>query len=171
MDEPLKRLFYELECIKGTWSVKELKRQIGSLLYERTGLSQNKEKLLAMVHAAPGANTFTDLIRDPYIFEFLGLQQREVYPKKNWSRHCSIIYCNFCLNLVRDSVLKPGKSVSLSTMNIILSTWFFIIACYIATYWSNYYVVHNITGLMLCKQLCVVQISSPLLLDFFTNLM
>ena len=74
VDEPLKRLFYELECIKGTWSVKELKRQIGSLLYERTGLSQNKEKLLAMVQAAPEANTFTHLIRNPYIFEFLGLK-------------------------------------------------------------------------------------------------
>lgn len=82
VDEPLKRLFYELECIKGTWSVKELKRQIGSLLYERTGLSQNKEKLLAMVQALPGANTFTDLIRDPYIFEFLGLKQQEVVPEK-----------------------------------------------------------------------------------------
>lgn len=82
LDEPLKRLFYELECIKGTWSVKELKRQIGSLLYERTGLSQNKEKLLAMVQATPDPNTFTDLIRDPYIFEFLGLKQQDVLPEK-----------------------------------------------------------------------------------------
>jgi predicted nuclease of restriction endonuclease-like (RecB) superfamily len=82
VDEPLKRLFYELECIKGTWSVKELKRQIGSLLYERTGMWQNKEKLLAMVQATPEANTFTDLIRDPYIFEFLGLKQHEVLPEK-----------------------------------------------------------------------------------------
>lgn len=82
LDEPLKRLFYELECLKGTWSVKELKRQIGSLLYERTGLSQNKEKLLAMVQATPDANTFSNLIRDPYIFEFLGLRQQEVLPEK-----------------------------------------------------------------------------------------
>jgi predicted nuclease of restriction endonuclease-like (RecB) superfamily len=82
VDEPMKRLFYELECIKGTWSVKELKRQIGSLLYERTGLSQNKKKLLAMVQATPDANTLTHLIRDPYIFEFLGLKQQEVLPEK-----------------------------------------------------------------------------------------
>lgn len=82
VDEPLKRLFYELECIKGSWSVKELKRQIGSLLYERTGLSQNKEKLLAMVQATPAANTFSNLIRDPYIFEFLGLKQQDVLPEK-----------------------------------------------------------------------------------------
>jgi hypothetical protein len=43
IEEPLKRLFYELECLKGNWSVKELKRQVGSSLYERTGLSKNKE--------------------------------------------------------------------------------------------------------------------------------
>ena len=83
VDEPLKRLFYELECVKGTWSVKELKRQIGSLLYERTGLSANKDKLLALVQAAPFTHTLTDIIRDPYIFEFLGLKQQEVLPEKD----------------------------------------------------------------------------------------
>lgn len=82
VEEPLKRLFYELECVKGTWSVKELKRQIGSLLFERTGLSANKEKLLALVQAAPVTHNITDLIRDPYIFEFLGLKQQEVLPEK-----------------------------------------------------------------------------------------
>lgn len=82
LDDPSKRLFYELECMKGSWSVRELKRQIGSLLYERTGLSKNKEKLLAMVQAAPATGTFTDLIRDPYVFEFLGLKQQEVLPEK-----------------------------------------------------------------------------------------
>ncbi len=71
-----------MECIKGTWSVKELKRQIGSLLFERTGLSINKEKLLALVHAEPVTHTLTDLIRDPYIFEFLGLKQHEILPEK-----------------------------------------------------------------------------------------
>ena len=46
VDNPLKRLFYEIEVLKNTWSVNELKRQTGSLLFERTGLSKNKEKLL-----------------------------------------------------------------------------------------------------------------------------
>lgn len=82
LDKPLKRLFYELECIKGDWSVKELKRQIGSLLYERTGLSKNKEKLLELVHSKPRTNSFPDLIRDPYIFEFIGLKKQEVLPEK-----------------------------------------------------------------------------------------
>lgn len=52
------------------------------MLYERTDLSQNKEKLLELVHATPGAYTFTDIIRDPYIFELLGLKQQEVLLEK-----------------------------------------------------------------------------------------
>lgn len=47
--EPLKRTFYEMECIKGTWSVRELKRQIASLYFERSGLSGQPEKLAKLV--------------------------------------------------------------------------------------------------------------------------
>ena len=82
IEEPLKRLFYELECLKGVWSVKELRRQIGSLLYERTGLSKNKEKLLQLASSWHRTNSFPDLIRDPYIFEFIGLKKQEVLPEK-----------------------------------------------------------------------------------------
>jgi predicted nuclease of restriction endonuclease-like (RecB) superfamily len=84
--EPLKRLFYELECLKGVWSVKELRRQIGSLLYERTGLSKNKEKLLQLASSGHRTNSFPDLIRDPYIFEFIGLKKQEVLPEKELER-------------------------------------------------------------------------------------
>lgn len=45
------RRFYEIECIRGNWSVRELRRQINSLYYERSGLSKNKAKLSAMAHA------------------------------------------------------------------------------------------------------------------------
>lgn len=49
IDDPLKRMFYEVECIKGTWSVRELKRQITSLYFERSGLSEKPEKLAQIV--------------------------------------------------------------------------------------------------------------------------
>jgi hypothetical protein len=48
MDDPLKRAFYEIECIRGNWSVRQLKRQIATLYFERSGLSEDKEKLAAM---------------------------------------------------------------------------------------------------------------------------
>lgn len=78
IDDPLKRAFYEIECIRGNWSVRELKRQIGSLYFERSGLSKDKEKLAARVKA--GAEIFEPrlAVRDPYVFEFLGLRSKEV---------------------------------------------------------------------------------------------
>ena len=73
------RLFYEIEAIKGRWSVRVLKRQIGSLLYERTGLSTNKEALLETIETpAP-----QDVIRDPYVFEFLGLKAQDVMKEED----------------------------------------------------------------------------------------
>ena len=78
LDDPLKRAFYEIESIRGNWSVRELKRQIGSLYYERSGLSKDKTKLAELTQK--GAETAEPklAIHDPYIFEFLGLKPREV---------------------------------------------------------------------------------------------
>ena len=78
LDDNLKRAFYEIECIRGNWSVRELKRQIGSLYYERSGLSENKEKLSELVQIDAEQAEPKLAIRDPYIFEFLGIKSREV---------------------------------------------------------------------------------------------
>ena len=48
INDSLKRVFYEIEAIKGNWSVKELQRQINTLLFERTGLSKDKIKLIML---------------------------------------------------------------------------------------------------------------------------
>ena len=73
-----KRAFYEIESIRGNWSVRELKRQINALYYERSGLSKDKTKLAALIQE--GAETVEPklAVRDPYIFEFLGLKPKEV---------------------------------------------------------------------------------------------
>ncbi|MFH1830385.1 MAG: PDDEXK nuclease domain-containing protein [Pseudomonadota bacterium] len=78
IDDPLKRAFYEHESIQGNWSVRELKRQIASLYFERTGLSKNKKKLAALTRAKHSDDSVQLTIRDPYVFEFLGLRSKEV---------------------------------------------------------------------------------------------
>jgi predicted nuclease of restriction endonuclease-like (RecB) superfamily len=76
--EPLERLFYEVEAIKNNWSVKELERAFDTGLYVRTGLSTNKETVIAKFkNQKPIQNT--DVIRDPYFLEFLGLEERPEY--------------------------------------------------------------------------------------------
>jgi len=72
-----KRSFYETECMLGNWSVRELKRQINSLYYERSGLSHDPQKLSTLAHTNADVQQGFN-IRDPYIFEFLGLQAAEV---------------------------------------------------------------------------------------------
>ena len=78
IDDEIKRAFYEIECIQGRWAVRELKRQINSLYYERSGLSINKKKLSIMANLSIEEFTPQLIIRDPYIFEFLGLKAKEV---------------------------------------------------------------------------------------------
>lgn len=78
IDDPLKRTFYEIECLAGNWSVRELKRQIASLYYERSGLSEDKAKLAALVKTKAEPDTPALVIRNPYVFEFLGLKSAEV---------------------------------------------------------------------------------------------
>ncbi|MCK9306375.1 MAG: PDDEXK nuclease domain-containing protein [Methanoculleus sp.] len=78
LDDDTKRAFYEIECIRGNWSVRELKRQIHSLYYERSRLSTDREKLSNLVQRSAEQDGPELTIRDPYIFEFLGLKPEEV---------------------------------------------------------------------------------------------
>ncbi|MBL8889740.1 MAG: DUF1016 family protein [Planctomycetaceae bacterium] len=83
IDSDAKRAFYETECIRGGWSVRELKRQINSLLYERSELSVDKQKLRATTATEAETAPPRLVIRDPYVFEFLGLKPQEVMRESN----------------------------------------------------------------------------------------
>ena len=74
IEDELKRRFYELECLKANWSVRELRRQVYSLFYERTALSRDKEKLAELANAESESFDPVLTIRDPYVFEFLGVK-------------------------------------------------------------------------------------------------
>jgi predicted nuclease of restriction endonuclease-like (RecB) superfamily len=78
LEDASARAFYETECLQGHWGVRELKRQIASLHFERSALSRDKKKLAR--RARSGAEKFHPCldIRDPDVFEFLGLKPKEV---------------------------------------------------------------------------------------------
>jgi len=76
IDNPVKRAFYEMECIKGCWSFSELERQIITLYYERSGLSKNKKALSALVNQQSVQLQPKDVINSPVTLEFLGLNER-----------------------------------------------------------------------------------------------
>jgi len=74
----LKRNFYELEAIKNAWSVRELQRAMNSLLFERTGLSTNKQAVLDTYNKRKHVKA-EDVFRNPFILEFLGLKEEAEY--------------------------------------------------------------------------------------------
>lgn len=68
------RQFYLDECAKSVWSTRQLERQINSFFYERLLSSQNKAEVAAEIQTLAPARTPEDIIRDPYVLEFLGLE-------------------------------------------------------------------------------------------------
>lgn len=73
------RNFYEIEAIENNWSLRELRRQIDSALYERLVLSRDKEKVKSLALKGQIIEKPEDIVKDPYILEFLGLEEQNSY--------------------------------------------------------------------------------------------
>lgn len=101
LDEALKRSFYELESIKGNWSVRELKRQINTLYYERCGLSSKPEALSEKVQSASESDAPAHIVKSIYAFDFLGLEARELVEEKDLEAAL--------LNHLQDFMLELGN--------------------------------------------------------------
>ena len=78
VENPLARTFYELETIKGIWTKRELKRQIDTNYFERSAISTNPEKMSLFVQSKSEKLNLQDVIKSPFVYEFLGLKDSEV---------------------------------------------------------------------------------------------
>lgn len=81
IDPPRKRAFYERECLRGRWSARTLKRKIASLYYELSGLAEDRPQDAEPAPADADAAVSPLAVRDPGVFEFLGLKPREMIDK------------------------------------------------------------------------------------------
>ena len=79
LDDPGKREFYMAEAMKNAWSVRQMERQINSMLYDRLLLSQDKESVLAVAKGEVGPTKPHEIIKDPTVLEFLGLKPQATY--------------------------------------------------------------------------------------------
>lgn len=79
IDNNDKREYYELESVNNGWTARETERQINSQLYERLLLSNDKETLLATARKQKAVEKPTEIIKDPMVLEFLGLERKPVY--------------------------------------------------------------------------------------------
>ncbi|TAE66832.1 MAG: DUF1016 domain-containing protein [Bacteroidetes bacterium] len=95
------RGFYEIEAHKQRWSVRELERQFNSSLYERLVLSKNKESILALSKEGQIIEKPEDLIKEPYILEFLGLDEKSEFAESELE--------NAIINKIEKFMLELGK--------------------------------------------------------------
>ena len=79
ISDPDKREYYELEAVNNSWNGRELERQINSQLYERLLLSNDKESVLAVARKERIPETPQEVIKDPMVLEFLGLEKNSAY--------------------------------------------------------------------------------------------
>lgn len=78
VEDAVARVFYELETIRGVWTVRELKRQIETNYFERSAISANPQKMSEYVQSKAQKMSVTDIVKNPYVYEFLGLKDREI---------------------------------------------------------------------------------------------
>ena len=78
-----KREYYQLEAINNAWTKRELERQINSQLYERLLLSNDKETVLAIARKERTPQQPQEIIKDPMVLEFLGLERKSAYYEKD----------------------------------------------------------------------------------------
>jgi len=82
IEDDLERSFYEKQCIKEKWSIRELKRQKNSALFTRIALSKDKKGVLELAKKGHIVKKSEDLVKDPYILEFLGISEEHKYSEK-----------------------------------------------------------------------------------------
>jgi len=79
IENPEERSFYEKEAIANNWSLRELKRQFNSALYERLALSRDKKGVKQLAEKGQIIETPQDSLKDPYVLEFVGLKENSKY--------------------------------------------------------------------------------------------
>ena len=100
--DDLARSFYEQQCLREKWSVRELKRQINSLLFERIALSKDKEGVLELSRKGHLVEKPADAIKDPYVLEFLDLEESPRYSENDVEEQIISKLKDFLLELGRD---------------------------------------------------------------------
>lgn len=104
-DDEKERRFYEKQCCVENWSCRELKRQMNSMLFHRLALSTDKEGVISLANHGKVVEKATDLIKDPYVLEFVGLDAKPHYAEGDLH--------NALVENMRDFLLELGRGFAL----------------------------------------------------------
>ncbi|HIE15183.1 TPA: DUF1016 domain-containing protein [Candidatus Bathyarchaeota archaeon] len=134
VDEPLACSFYEQESIQNNWSVRELKRQIGSMLFERLALSKDTKAVMKMARKGQIIERPEDAIKDPYILEFLNLKEETSYTESQLEQALIDKLQYFLLELGKGfSFVSRQKRITITNRHYYIDLVFYnrILRCFI----------------------------------------
>ena len=129
IDNEDKREFYIAESVKNNWTSRQLERQINSQLYERLLLSNDKQSVLAVARNERQPVNPKEIIKDPMVLEFLGLQREAAYYEKDLEGAIISHLQDFLLDSVTVLPLSRDKSACISMAMTSLPTLFSLTAC------------------------------------------
>jgi len=101
IENPDERSFYEIECARQQWSVRQLQRQVASSLYERLALSRNKNEVMRLANEGHTIEKPSDILKNPVTLEFLGLKPEAVYTETRLE--------NAIISRLQNFLLEMGK--------------------------------------------------------------
>ena len=130
------RQFYLEECIKSNWSTRQLERQINSFFYERLLSSKNKENISAEIAKLEPPRTPRDIVRDPYVLEFLGFHPSDDFYESDLEQALITHLQKFLLELGRGfAFLSHASNIYPLTMSIFILISYSTIICFAALSW------------------------------------
>lgn len=109
---PDERSFYEIEAAQANWDVRELKRQKATCLYERLALSRDKAGIRKLAQEGQHITRPEDLLKEPLVLEFLGLNETPATPRTTSSRPSSTAWSTSSSSSAKASSSRPAKSAS-----------------------------------------------------------
>ena len=133
IEEPLQRSFYEIQSIKNNWTVRQLQREINAMLYERIGLSTDKELLLEKLKN-DSITSFSEIVKSPYLLEFLRIPEKTEYSENDLEQAIINHLQNFLIELGRGFCFEARqKRISFNNKHYRIDLVFYhrILKCHI----------------------------------------
>lgn len=134
VDEPLARSFYEKEASQSNWSVRELKRQVNAMLFERLALSKDSRAVMRMVKEGQIVEQPEDAIKDPYILEFLNLKEETAYTENQLEQALIDKLQSFLLELGKGfSFVARQKRITIANRHYYIDLVFYnrLLRCFV----------------------------------------
>jgi len=128
------RAFYEIEAKENMWSVRELKRQMNSMLYERLALNRNKKKVILLSKKGLLIEKPEDAIKEPYILEFLGLKEDSSYTEDQLEQAVIDKLQHFLLEMGKGfSFVARQKRITITNRHYFIDLVFYnrILKCFV----------------------------------------